>query len=65
MDNMNQQRHGESTGRLSRREVLTCGLGAAAGLLVADRFGAAAAPTAAQPAAPPPKAKAKSVIQIF
>ncbi len=66
MDEMNQQRHGESTGRLSRREALACGLGAAAGVLVADRFGAAAVPTAAaQPAAPPPKAKAKSVIQIF
>ena len=49
--------------RLTRREALRGGLCGAAGVLLADRF----APLAwAQPQpASPPKAKAKSVIQVF
>jgi hypothetical protein len=46
---------------LSRRDVLRCGLGGAAGILLADRLGLAApaAPTGVTPA------KAKAVIQIW
>lgn len=50
--------------RISRREALGRGLGAAAWLLLADRFGPAHI-SAAQPSEAPREVKAKSVIQIF
>lgn len=55
-------------GRISRRETLRRGLAGAAGLLAAGRLGPAAWAAESDPAAaeaPPAKAKAKSVIQVF
>lgn len=51
--------------QISRREALRRGVAGAAGLLLADRLSASALAVPVQAAKTPPKAKAKSVIQIF
>jgi uncharacterized protein (DUF1501 family) len=58
------QNSSEGTG-LSRREAMRRGLCSAAGVLAADRLGAAALAAEPKPNKSPIKAKAKSVIQIF
>jgi uncharacterized protein (DUF1501 family) len=63
---MSMNHHADRGTGISRREALHRGLAGAAGLLLADRLGPAAVSAAAQPdKAPPKKAKAKSVIQVF
>ena len=62
---MNTNHSSNSGMQVSRREAMRRGLYGAGGMLLADRLGSHALAAEAEPAKPPAKVKAKSVIQIF
>ena len=62
---MNSRNRSDNQSRISRRDVLRRGLYGASGAVLANRLASAAFAGDAAPAQPKPKAKAKSVIQIF
>jgi len=57
--------HTPGEGRISRREAMARGLGGAAGLLLAGPAASGVFAAPAESSKPAPKAKAKSIIQVF